>query len=128
VSSYTFGKKKNWELNGRWNYGSGFPFTQTQGYYNQLTPQGSINYNFTTANGILNYVPAQLNGGRLPDFHRLDIGLKYRYQWTEKTTLEINTGATNLYNRENVFQVDRFTFKRINQLLIMPNINISLTF
>ena len=128
VSSYNFGKKKNWEINFRWNFGTGFPFTQTQGYINQLNPAGNINYNFTTANGNLNYIPASLNGGRLPDYHRLDIGVKYKYHINEKSVLELNFGATNVYNRANIFYVDRFTFKRINQLPFMPNLNLSVNF
>ena len=128
VSSYTFGKKKNWEANARWNFGSGFPFTQTQGFYNQFTPGGNLNYDFSTANGYLNYIPSDLNQGRLPDFHRLDIGIKYRYHWNERTTLEIQLGTTNVYNRKNIFQVDRLTYKRIDQLPILPNLNISFTF
>lgn len=128
VSSYTFGKKKNWELNARWNLGTGFPFTKTQGYLATYNPGGNINYNFNTANGLLNYVPAELNQGRLPDFHRLDIGIKYKYNWTERNTLEINAGATNVYNRDNVFYINRFTFDRIDQLPILPNLNLSLSF
>ncbi|MDI1356244.1 MAG: TonB-dependent receptor [bacterium] len=128
VSSYAFGKKKNWELNARWNFGTGFPFTQTQGYINTLNPNGTINYNFNTGNGNLNYIPSTLNGGRLPDYHRFDVGVKYRYKWNGRNTLEVTAGATNIYNRENIFYVDRITFKRINQLPIMPNLNISLTF
>ncbi len=128
VSSYSFGKKKNWEFNARWNYGTGFPFTQTQGFVNQLNPSGNVNYNFNTANGNLGYIPGALNGGRLPDYHRFDIGIKYKYAVSEKTTFEVNGGATNIYNRENIFYVDRFTFKRINQLPIMPSINLSLSF
>lgn len=128
VSSYTFGKKKNMELNARWNMGTGFPFTQTQGFINQFNPQGNINYNYNTANGNLSYIPATLNGGRLPDYHRFDIGFKYKYAWTDKTTFEINAGATNIYNRKNIFYVDRYTFKRIDQLPIMPNVNVSFTF
>lgn len=128
VSSYSFGKKKNWEVNARWNFGTGFPFTQTQGYINTLNPQGNINYNFPTANGPLNYIPAELNGGRLPDYHRFDIGIKYKYKWSEKTAFEVNAGATNIYNRANIFQVDRFSFKRVDQLPIMPNVNMSFTF
>lgn len=128
VTSYAFGKKKNWELNARWNYGTGFPFTPTQGYVNQYNPQGNLNYNFNTANGTLNYIPGTLNSARLPDYHRFDIGVKYKYKWTDRTTLEVNGGITNVYNRENIFYVDRFTFERINQLPIMPSINISLSF
>ncbi len=128
VSSYSFGKKKNWEFNARWNYGSGFPFTQTQGFINQFNAQGNVNYNFSSANGNLGYIASTLNGGRLPDYHRFDIGIKYKYAISEKSTLEINGGATNIYNRENIFYVDRFTFSRINQLPIIPSVNISLTF
>ena len=128
VSSYTFGKKKNMELNARWNMGTGFPFTQTQGFLASYNPQGNINYNFPNANGNLNYIPSTLNGGRLPDYHRLDIGFKYRYNWSERTVFELSVGATNIYNRQNIFYVDRFTFKRINQLPIMPNVNMSFTF
>ncbi len=128
VSSYSFGKKRNFEFNARWNLGTGFPFTQTQGYYNQLSPQGNINYPFPTSNGTLNYIPAELNAGRFPVYHRLDIGVKHRYKINEKSTLETSLGATNIYNRDNIFYVDRITFKTIYQLPIMPNLNVSLSF
>lgn len=128
VSSYTFGKKKNWEFNARWNLGTGFPFTKTQGYLASYNPGGNINFDFNTANGLVEFVPAELNQGRLPDFHRLDLGIKYRYNWTERNTLEISGGATNVYNRENIFYVNRLTFDRIDQLPILPNFNLSLSF
>lgn len=128
VGSYVFGKKRNWEANVRWNYGSPFPTTPTQGYYPQLNFNYNINYNYPTANGILGYLPGELNSVRLPDFHRLDIGIKYKYDWNEKVILEINAGATNVYNRENIFYVNRFTFQRINQLPFLPNFNVSLKF
>ena len=34
--SYLIGKQNLWNLNLRWNYGSGFPFTQTKAYYENL--------------------------------------------------------------------------------------------
>jgi len=128
VTSYTFGKTDNWEINARFNYGSGFPFTPTQGFVNQFNPQGNINYNFNTANGLLNYIPGDLNSSRLPDFARFDIGCKYKYKISPKSTLETNFGATNVLNRANIFYVDRFTFKRIDQLPFLPNVNLSLSF
>jgi hypothetical protein len=36
IGGYTFGEKGEWELSGRWNLGSGFPFTQTQGFYQDI--------------------------------------------------------------------------------------------
>src|SRR5690606_29687159 len=128
VTSYSFGKKKQWEINGRWNFGTGFPFTQTQGYFNQIRPGGNVYFDFANANGTLNYIPAALNQGRLPDFHRLDIGIKYFYKISDRSTLETSFGVTNVYNRANIFQVDRFTFRRQDQLPVLPNLNISITF
>lgn len=128
VASYTFGKKRNFELNVRWNYGSPFPTTPTQGYYPAINFNNNLNYDYTTSNATLGYLPGDLNSVRLPDYHRLDIGIKYRYNWTEKVILEISGGATNVYNRENIFYVNRFTFERINQLPILPNVNLSLSF
>jgi hypothetical protein len=73
---YTFGKKLDWEFNARWNYGSGFPFTQTQGFYSYLNFQQGINVNYNTANGNLGILYGDLNEGRLPYYHRLDLSLK----------------------------------------------------
>ncbi|MBP9068848.1 MAG: TonB-dependent receptor [Bacteroidia bacterium] len=128
VTSYSLGKTKNWEINARFNYGSGFPFTPTQGFLNQINAQGNINYNFNTANGLLGYVPGTINSARLPDFARFDIGVKYKYHISPKTSLETNFGATNVFDRQNIFYVNRFTFARINQLPIMPSLNLSLSF
>ena len=36
VTSYKFGKNNSWKADIRWNLGSGFPFTQTAGFYENL--------------------------------------------------------------------------------------------
>jgi hypothetical protein len=128
VGTYTFGKKRNLDLSIRWNYGSGFPFTPTQGYYPQIDFGNNFNYNYATSNANLGYVPGDYNSRRLPDYHRMDISLKWLYNISEKTKLEVNVGATNLYNRENIFYYDRVRNKRVNQLPILPNVNISFKF
>jgi hypothetical protein len=128
VATYTFGKKRNLDLSVRWNFGSGFPFTPTQGYYPQVDFGSNFNYDYTTANANLGYVPGDYNSRRLPDYHRMDISLKWFYDISERTKLEVNIGATNVYNRENIFYYDRVRNKRVNQLPILPNINISFKF
>lgn len=128
VGTYTMGKKRNLEASVRWNYGSGFPFTPTQGYYPQVNFGNQFTYDYTTANAQLGYIGGDYNSQRLPSYSRVDISLKWRYHWTEHTTLEITGGATNMLNRENIFYFDRVKFKRVNQLPILPNLNISLTF
>lgn len=129
VGSYKFGKNKSWEINARWNYGSGLPFTQTQGYYHKLDFSGGTGTDISTANADeLSIAYASLNEGRLPSYHRLDINIKKTVKLGENSILEINLGATNLYNRDNIFYVDRVTTEKVYQLPLLPSLGASLTF
>lgn len=128
VATYTFGKKRNLDVSVRWNYGSGFPFTPTAGYYPQVNFDNNFNYDYTTANAQLGFVPGDYNSRRLPQYHRMDISVKWLYEINQNVKLEVNVGATNVYNRENIFYYDRVRNKRVNQLPILPNVNLSLKF
>jgi hypothetical protein len=128
VFSYNFGKKLDWEFNARWNYGSGFPFTQTQGFYEKNNLNGNINSDYTTSNGTLGTTFGPLNQGRLPQYHRLDINLKKTLPVGDKSVFEFTAGVTNTYNRENIFYFNRVLFERINQLPILPSIGVNLKF
>jgi hypothetical protein len=129
LGSYSFGKGINqWEINVRWNFGSGFPFTQTQGIYELIDFSSGINTDYTTANGELGYIYADLNQGRLPYYHRLDMTLKKSFLLTEKSKLEAALSVTNAYNRENIFYFNRTTYERVNQLPILPSFSLTFTF
>ena len=128
VSTYRFGFDKSWSVDARWNVGSGFPFTQTQGFYPNIDFSDGINTNYTSETGDLGVVYAGLNEGRLPWYHRLDISLKKRHALNKYSNLEWNVGITNLYNRENIFYFNRIEYKRVNQLPFMPSAGISLSF
>lgn len=128
VFSYNFGKKLDWEFNARWNYGSGFPFTQTQGFYENNNLSGNLNSDYTTSNGTLGTTYGQLNQGRLPQYHRLDINLKKTLPVGDRSMFEFTAGVTNTYNRENIFYFNRVLFERINQLPILPSIGVNLKF
>ncbi len=127
VVAYIFGKDLNWEFNTRWNLASGFPFTQTQGFYEGVG-FSSIDQSYTSSNGSLNLQFAELNKGRLPYYHRLDVNIKRKFELGKNSTLEINLGATNAYNRDNLFFVDRVTAEKVYQLPLMPSLGASLTF
>lgn len=128
VSNYKMGKNLDWELSVRWNFGSGLPFTQTQGFYEQFSFADGINTNYTTQNGSLGVYYGQLNGGRLPDYHRLDINISKKFYIGENSELELNAGATNVYNRKNIFYFDRINYERVNQLPILPSVGVNMTF
>ena len=128
VGTYAFGKDLQWEFSTRWNYGSGFPFTQTQGYYESYDFSDGISTDYTTANGLLGIAYADINDGRLPSYHRLDMNIKRTFALNTNSILEANAGVTNIYNRENIFYYNRVTNERVNQLPIMPSVGVSLTF
>jgi hypothetical protein len=128
VGSYTFGKKLDWQFDARWNMGSGFPFTQTQGFYEYLNFNGGLNTDPTTANGTLGILYGPINEGRLPYYHRLDISLRKSFVLGKNSTLDATASIVNVYNRQNIFYVDRVTYERVDQLPFLPSVGISITF
>lgn len=129
LASYKFGEGRDWEASVRWNLGSGFPFTLTQGFYNDFNFQDGIDSNPITQNGSLGVIlDHKRNGGRLPYYHRMDASLKKTFKLAHRTTLEAVVSATNLYNRENIFYFDRIRNQRINQLPIMPSVGLTFNF
>jgi hypothetical protein len=128
VASYTFGKDRNWEFDARWNIGSGFPFKPTGGFYEDLNFSGGITTDYTATNGDLNLFYAEGQVHELPWYHRLDINIKRTFNLFENTKIEASVGATNVYNRKNVFYFDRIQYKRVDQLPILPTVSISMTF
>lgn len=133
VGTYVFGKKRTWELSTRYNFGTGFPFTPTQAYYNQqpfTTNNGNVNvaYDYTTENGQFATLYGDLNTKRLPNYHRVDVTIKRDFSFGENQKLEVSAGATNILNYENIFFFDREDIKRVNQLPIMPTMSVSYSF
>jgi hypothetical protein len=120
--NYTLGTENPVEISGRWNYGSGFPFTQTQGFYEFISFQNGINQDYTTTNGELGILYASLNGGRLPDYHRLDFSIKKTFNFTKYQVLDVMFTVTNVYDRDNIFYYDRVKSIRIDQLPILPSV------
>ncbi|MFM2200839.1 MAG: hypothetical protein RL040_39 [Bacteroidota bacterium] len=129
IGTYLFGKEKCYELSMRWNLGSGLPFTQTQGFYNGQDASQGISLDYLSNNSqFLSVQYADLNGGRLPFYHRLDVNIKRTFKLSKKTSLELNAGVTNAYNRANVFYIDRITGERIDQLPLLPTIGLDFSF
>ena len=115
IASYAFGKRKSWQVDARWNFGTGFPFTQTQAFYPHYNPT-NINDDYVTANEDLYFLLADYNQARLPHYHRLDIGAKKKFFIGERNSLELSISFSNIYNYKNVFYVNRTTNDIIYQL------------
>lgn len=129
VGTYLFGKKKDLELNVRWNLGSGLPFTPTAGFYQPETVSGGVTTDYTSTNSpSVGILLGGFNSKRLPYYHRMDITVKKRFEFKNKTELEIIGSITNVYNRKNIFYVNRVTNQVIYQFPILPSIGVNYKF
>lgn len=130
VGSYTAGKKHDWDFSARFNLRSPFPFTQTQGYYeNTNLLQNGLGTNPNTQNGTMGLLYAEdINGGRLSYYHRLDVSVKKRFKLTKNSNLDATFSLTNVYDRQNIFYIDRYTNVRVYQLPIFPSLNLTWAF
>lgn len=113
----------NTEFTLNWNLSSGNPITK---------PSGSV----IPVNGVLTPIYTEKNGGRLPTYHRVDVGFNFysEYKWGR---MKIFIGAYNAFNKSNPFYVDiENTVADVNnfQLLeysifpIIPSAGVSLSF
>lgn len=121
-------RESRWEASLRWTLGSGLPFTQTLGFFEKLLLlQGSQSpYPFQQGQLTVLLSP-NYNAARLPAYHRMDLTLKRRWRLASQVLLEANFTLLNVYNRPNLFYIDRITARRYNQLPILPTLGITIT-
>lgn len=129
VGSYAMGKKKDMEFNIRWNLGSGLPFTPNAGNYQAETFANGVTSNYVTNNpSYITMMLGTFNSQRLPYYHRLDITFKKHFTFKNKNVLEMIASVTNVYNRNNIFYVNRVTGKQIYQFPILPSFGLNYKF
>jgi hypothetical protein len=128
LASYRFGKSRDWIVKARWQIGSGFPFTQTTGYYEEFKNQDGTFWIDPYGEGNLAILYGPMNEGRLPAYHRLDLSLNRAWKLPSGLQIELGASVMNVYNRQNVFYFDRITQTRVNQLPVMPSVGVVFRF
>ena len=128
LTTIRLGEQHQWEISGRWSFGSGFPFTQTQGMYENIRFEGGIATDYPFINGDYGIAYGELYAGRLPNYHRFDLSAKRRFSIGKRSILDVNLSVTNLYNRNNIFYFDRLTYTRVDQLPIMWSLGMTFNF
>ena len=119
---------KNTSLSVTWVYRTGEAVTLASAEY--LTPfviNEEINYGLAHAYG-------QKNGYRMPDYHRLDIGLNFKRSFI-KADRKISIGILNVYNRRNPYILywdkdaqGKAKLMQVSMFPIMPNISVTYFF
>lgn len=112
------------EFVARWEFGSGFPFTPSIGYYDRLTLDDpwSLPIGKQPSEPYLRL--GEKNVRRLPVYHRLDVGAKYRFT-LGRLRGALGLQVANVYDRANVFYVDRVTGRVVTMLPFFPSITIT---
>lgn len=127
--SYLSGKSKQWKWGAHWYVGSGFPFTQTQGFFENNNLTDLLQTDILGGNYPLGTLLSdEINGGRLSYYHRLDVSVQYTHKINKFAYIESTIAITNVYNRQNVFYLDRITNQRVNQLPVIPSLNVMIGF
>lgn len=127
VGSYAFGDGEAWEASARYNFGTGFPFTATRGFYARETFADGLNTDVVANNPELGILfSGARNGNRLPNYHRVDASLKRTFDFSEYSRLEVVASVTNVADRDNVFFVDRIDNTRVDQLPVLPSLGLTL--
>jgi hypothetical protein len=84
-----------WKVNFSWTYGTGQALTQPASHYKLILPDRSVHL----------VIGEDRNISRLPDYHRMDIGVKYNRhinkKWLHQWAFYFQ--IFNLYNRRNVW-------------------------
>jgi len=116
---------KNFSVSSTFIYSTGRPVTLPEGYYH--------------ISGIPFPYWEGRNKYRLPDYHRLDLGIKYSpnflIRWTRGLKTTIDVALYNLYDRRNIHTINfnqgqNRLFEQIGQSTygFMPSININVEF
>ena len=128
LGTLVLSRDRSWEVNLRWNFGSGFPFTPSKGYYESITIDDLQINNIMSQNGLLDIYYGTYNAARLPAYHRLDAGIKKTFALKGNMRLEAEMNVINLYNHKNVYYVDRANNDVVYQLPFLPGFRISFAF
>lgn len=113
---------KGFNLNIRMQFGSGLPFNQSLGFDRYILLDSLVNVLDNPGEERVLY--GRPYSGRLPTYHRLDISLDREFEFGKRTAATIQLGLINAYDRPNLFYLDLFTLRRVDQLPLIPTIGI----
>ncbi|HEY1040709.1 MAG TPA: TonB-dependent receptor, partial [Bacteroidia bacterium] len=89
VGIYDFNKK--WSLSASWVFNTGSAVTFPSGKY--------------TVDGQTYYLYTERNGYRMPNYHRMDVGVTWYKKKTEKFESNWNFSCSNVYGRQNAYTI-----------------------
>lgn len=111
-------------INASWQLSSGLPYTQIVGF-DSVVDMRELREDASRSLGRPRAIYDQPYESRLPTYHRLDVSLSRTFGFSG-ASLRLQAGAINAYDRKNVFFVDLFEQRRVDQLPVIPYAGIKL--
>ena len=108
----------------RWEFSSGYPFTQTMGFYDRIILTDPVHTPPEHETGEPYAILGPKNAARLNPYHRLDAGVTYRFEFGQVRG-SVGAHIINLYNRKNVFYFERYTGQRIDMIPFFPSATVA---
>ena len=119
-------KVKGFNFSVRWQFGSGLPFNESLGFDRFVLMDTLVTV--TEIPGDERVLYGRPYTGRLPTYHRLDVSLDREFRVGPTTFLTVQTGLLNAYDRRNLFYLDLFTLRRVDQLPLIPTVGLKLEY
>jgi len=120
--SFNYKLTKKLRLDAGWVYGTGNAFSVAI-------------EQFPTIGGGTFLNPGVRNNIRMPDYHKLDLGLNYITTLSNSNKIKASIGVYNAYNRKNAFYVymveapvGTFNLRQVSVFPILPNFDVHYSF
>ncbi len=123
----TFHLFDRFDLTFRWDYGTGYPFTQNAGYYDRLGLSDIGTNPFPGGTGTPSRTLGEKNAARLPAYYRWDAGVTYRVAFGPFRG-NVGVSLINLSDHKNILYYDRATGKTDYMIPFFPTASMSLDF
>lgn len=112
---------KGFDLSLRWHFGSGVPFSRALGFDGFILMHGLVNLYETE--GSRRVIYERPFSGVLPTYHRLDVSVERRLR-LGRYDVTAMLSVLNAYDRRNLFYLDVFTMRRVDQLPVVPSFGV----
>jgi hypothetical protein len=111
----------------RWEFGSGFPYSQSVGYIMRPSLDDVLPGRFEFGGGTPYMLLGPKNAARLPSYHRLDANVAYDVRLAG---LDVSVGVDllNVYDNKNIFYFDRNTGQSVYMLSFYPSASLTLRY
>lgn len=117
---------KPFDIDVRWQFGSGLPYSRALGFDGFMVVDGNLDVFDEPGNRRVIY--EEPYNGILPTYHRLDITIERDVILSGNARLKALAGVINMYDRQNLFYLDVFTLRRVDQLPFIPTFGLKLEY